>query len=167
MTDKFMQTNIKDIYAAGDCCEAMDLLHEENRSIAIWPVAAREGKIAGYNMAEEKKEYLGSFAMNSVELGGIPTISVGQTNVKGKNVEILEYSDSNKSIYKKIVLKDQKIVGAILIGNIERAGIYTGLIKDKVDVASFKEYLLKEDFGLVYFPPIYRKHLVSGEAAII
>ncbi len=152
---------------AGDCCEAPDLLYGDNRTIAIWPVAVREGKIAGYNMAGEKREYAGSFAMNSVELCGIPTISVGQTNLDGKNVEILEHSDRSKSMYKKIVIKDKKIVGAIFIGNIERSGIYTGLIKDKLDVTSFKEYLLKEDFGLVNLPQTYRKHLVSGEAAII
>ena len=51
-----MQTSVKGIYAAGDCCEAKDLLLNINRPIAIWPVAVKQGKIAGYNMAGVKKE---------------------------------------------------------------------------------------------------------------
>jgi NAD(P)H-nitrite reductase large subunit len=163
LVDKFMQTSVKDIYAAGDCCEAKDLLLDINRPLAIWPVAVRQGKIAGYNMAGVKREYPGSLAMNSVELCGIPTISVGETCLKGKDYQVLEYLNQDEFIYKKIVLKNNKIVGTILIGNIERAGIYTGLIKDRVDTTSFKEHLLREDFGLVSLPKEYRKHLVTGE----
>jgi NAD(P)H-nitrite reductase large subunit len=162
LVDNFMQTNIKDIYAAGDCCEAKDLLLDINRPLAIWPIAVKQGKIAGYNMAGVKKEYPGSFTMNSVELCGIPTISVGGTCPEGKDYQVLDYFDQEKSIYKKIVLKNNRIVGAIFVGDIERAGIYTGLIKDQLDTTSFKKYLLKEDFGLISLPKEYRKHLVTG-----
>ena len=105
--------------------------------------------------------------MNSVEICGIPTISVGEICHEGKNYQVLEHFNQEKSVYKKIVLKNERIVGAIFVGDIERAGIYTGLIKDKVDAGSFKEYLLKEDFGLISLPKEYRKHLVKGETAII
>jgi NAD(P)H-nitrite reductase large subunit len=162
LVGNFMQTNIKDIYAAGDCCEAKDSLLGISRPIAIWPVATGQGKVAGYNMAGVKKEYSGSFTMNSMELCGIPTISVGQTYPERKGYEVLEHFDKDKPMYKKIVLRDNRIVGAIFVGEIERAGIYTGLIRDRVDTGSFKEYLLKEDFGLIILPKEYRKHLVTG-----
>ena len=167
LVDNFMQTNIKDIYAAGDCCEARDLLLNTNRPIAIWPVAKRQGKIAGYNMAGLKREYQGSFAMNSVELCGIPTISVGESCPEKEGYQVLEYFAPEKSIYKKIVIKNKRIIGVIFVGDIERAGIYTSLIKDKVDTSDFKENLLKEDFGLISLPKEYRKHLVTGEVAIL
>ncbi|MCM8796210.1 MAG: FAD-dependent oxidoreductase, partial [Candidatus Omnitrophica bacterium] len=162
LVNEFMQTNVEGIYASGDCCEIKDLLLNKNRPIAIWPNASRQGKISGYNMTGIKKEYEGSFAMNSVELCGIPTISVGITSLKEEGFEIIDYFDEKKLIYKKVVLKDNKILGAIFINDIERAGIYTGLIKDRVNVKSFKEHLLKEDFGLISLPKEYRKHLVSG-----
>jgi NAD(P)H-nitrite reductase large subunit len=167
LVDNFMQTNIKGIYAAGDCCQAKDLLLKANRPIAIWPVAVRQGKIAGFNMAGKKTEYKGGLAMNSVELCNIPTISIGESCPEGKGHQVLEYFEQKKSIYKKIVLKNKRIIGAIFVGDIERAGIYTGLIKDEVDTGSFKGHLLKEDFGLVSLPREYRKHLVATEAVII
>ncbi|MEA3305999.1 MAG: FAD-dependent oxidoreductase, partial [Candidatus Omnitrophota bacterium] len=165
--NSFMQTNIKDIYAAGDCCDGKDSLLDINRPIAIWPVAVRQGKTAGFSMAGVRKEYQGSFAMNSVELCGIATVSMGESCPRGKGYQILEYLEHSGSIYKKIVLKDNKIVGVIFVGDIERAGIYAGLIRDKIDVTSFKAHLLKEDFGFISLPEEYRKHLVTGEVSVI
>jgi len=167
LADNFMRTNILDVYAAGDCSEARDCLLGKNRPIAIWPAAKRQGKIAGFNMAGMKREYQGSFAMNSVELCGIPTISLGQTLSEGKDCRILEHFDKNKAIYKKIVLKKGMIIGIIFVNDIERAGIYAGLIKDKVDVSGFQENLLKEDFGFISLPKGYRKHLVTGEVSTL
>jgi len=60
------------------------------------------------------------------------------------------------------VLKNDVMVGVILIGNIDRAGIYTGLIKRKINVKTFKDVLLTDDFGLLSLPANYRKHVVSG-----
>ncbi len=160
LVDKFMQTNVKNVYAAGDCCEAKDLISMKNRPIAIWPVAVQQGKIAGFNMAGVKREYQGSFIMNSVELCAIPTISVGESCSNEEDCQILEYFDCKKTIYKKIVLKDNKIVGGIFVSNIERAGLYTGLIRNKIDVSNFKEHLLEEDFGLINLPKSYRKNIL-------
>lgn len=164
LVNDFMQTNVEGIYAAGDCTEGKDILLEANCPIAIWPVAREQGKIAGYNMSGKKVKYNGNFLMNSVELAGIPTISVGLTNPpEEKNYEVIDYFKPEESVYKKVVIKDNQIVGAIFINQIDRAGIYTGLIREKVNVSSFKEHLLKEDFGLISLPKEYRKHLVSGE----
>ena len=100
--------------------------------------------------------------MNSVETFGLSTISVGQTDPAENNYEVLQEYRSERREYRKIVLKDDVIVGAIFIGSIERAGIITALIRGRTSVKNFKDYLLREDFGLVHLPSDYRKHMVSG-----
>ncbi len=162
LVDNHMQTNIPDIYAAGDVVEGLDFITGLTRPIAIWPNAYKQGNIAGSNMAGVPKEYTGSFVMNSVELCNIPTISVGLTDPKEDGYEVLDYYDEENLVYRKVVLKGNRIVGAIFIKNIDRAGIYTGLIIEKVDVSSFRNHLLEEDFGLLSLPKEYRKHLVYG-----
>ncbi len=165
--DSHMETNIPGVYAAGDVVEIPDILLDTSRPIAIWPNAYRQGWIAGCNMAGIPKRYEGSFAMNSIEICGIPTISVGMTQVPENGFEILQELDRKRETYKKIILKDGVIVGTIFIGEIDRAGIYTGLIKEKIDVSGFKDVLLREDFGLISLPKEYRKHLVKGEGVFL
>ncbi len=174
LVNNLMRTNVNDVYAAGDCCEAKDLILDINRPIAIWPVAIKQGRIAGFNMAGIEKEYQGGFVMNSVELCNIPTISMGESCPTGEGYQIVDCFVKDKSLYKKIVLKDGRIIGAIFINDIERVGIYTGLIKDKVDISSCfesvsggNENILRKDFGLICLPKEYRKHLVANEEVII
>jgi len=159
-----METSEKDVYAAGDCTEFYDLIDGQRKTIAIWPVAVAQGRVAGYNMAGGNVRYPGGIPMNSVELAGIPTISVGHTNVEGDGYEILTYEEGNT--YKKMVIKDNKLIGAVLVNDIDRAGIYTGLILQKMDVSSFKDKLLDENFGLVYLPKEFRKKMLEGEVKI-
>ena len=165
LVDRRMQTSASHVYAAGDCAEAYDLLLGDNRPIAIWPNAYQQGFVAGCAMAGGKREYEGGFPMNSVEVCGVPTISVGLTDPRddADGYEILERHDRGGQAYKRLVLCGDRLVGAICVGYIERAGIYTGLIRDRVDVAPFKDHLLAGDFGLISLPKAYRKHLVVGE----
>jgi len=164
IVNRWMQTNVRYIYAAGDVAQGRDFLLQKNSVIAIWPVASYQGKIAGLNMAGKRTKYQGLFAMNSVQLAGIPTISFGITNPSGgEDYEVLSKKDERNNFYRKIVLKNNRIVGAIFLGKIERAGIFSGLIKDKIDVSSLKDELLSDEFGLLVLPAEYRKHLVRGE----
>lgn len=160
-----METSVNDVYAAGDCTEFLDLIDGQRKTIAIWPVAVSQGKVAGYNMVGKDSKYPGGIPMNSVELAGVPTVSVGHTNLIEENgFEVLTFE--NKDTYKKIVLKDNKIVGAILVNNIDRAGIYTGLILQRIDVSSFKNKLLDENFGFVYLPREFRKMMLEGDVKV-
>jgi len=162
LTDAHMQTSVPGIYAAGDVVQGIDLLTGESRTIPILPNATRQGVVAGVNMAGGEMTYAGGIAMNAVDIAGLPTISVGITSSERADDEVLATSDESAGTYKKLVLRDNRIVGAIFVGDIDRAGIVTGLIKGKVDVSAFKELLLSRDFGIISLPLEYRKHIVSG-----
>lgn len=165
-TDEYMQTNIKDVYAAGDVVESFDFITGNKANIAIWPLAVRQGEIAGINMAGGNKIYSGGYFMNSIEILDIPSISIGLTNPADNNdgsIEIIKDFKPERKFYKKIVILEGKIIGLILVGNIDRAGIYGGLIKNEIDVSSIKENLIKENFGIIQLPSDYKKHLVVGD----
>ncbi len=166
VVDNYMRTSAVDIYAAGDVVEAQDILLKESRNIAIWPLAVRQGSVAGINMAGGNEKYSGGFFMNSVEILQVPTISMGLTGVteeKEKGIEILKDFNPESERYKKVVIRDNRIIGLIMVGNIERAGIYAGLIKNGVDIGSVKDNISREDFGIINLPADYKKHLVVGE----
>lgn len=166
ITDERMETGIRDVFAAGDVVESFDFITGNKANFAIWPLAVRQGEVAGSNMTGLNKIYGGSYFMNSIEVLKIPSISMGITNppedMQG-NIEIIKDFKPEKKIYKKIVIQDGRIIGIILEGNIDRGGIYGGLIINKVDVFEIRDNLVKEDFGIIQLPNDYKKHLVIGD----
>ncbi len=152
IVDDHMETNIKGVYAAGDVAEGKDFFSKTNRLLPIWPDAYRQGRVAGYNMVGEERIYEGGLSMNSIELFGIPTISAGIISPDEEDYEVLTYLDEKKMRYRKIVLRNNRIVGFIFIGDIERAGIFSGLIREQVDVSAFKDELLSPSFGFINLP---------------
>ena len=153
VVDNTLQTNVADVYACGDVAEAYDFIAGINRQLPLWPLAVEEGQIAGSNMAGVKTLYNGGTNMSSLKYFGIPIVSIGLANPKeDPTLEILTKVDVEQKFYKKIVLKNNVIVGLTLVNCIDRAGTLYYLIKNKVDVKKFKASLLADDFNLATLP---------------
>jgi NAD(P)H-nitrite reductase large subunit len=164
IVDSCMRTNIPDIYASGDVAETYDFILNQNRLLPLWPLAVLEGKVAGYNMAGKNTDYAGGTNMSSLKYFGIPIVSIGLANPKpDPTLKILVKEEPEKGVYKKLVLKDDVIVGMTFLGDIERAGILFFLMKNKVNVKKFKGELLSETFGLAALPLSVRKKMSLEE----
>lgn len=151
--DRRMCTSAEDIYAAGDVAEAFDLLGGGNATHAIWPNAVEQGHIAGMNMAGRKAEYQGGMGMNSAEFFGLPAINMGMSRTKDEaGMEVLTAVDREEGVYRKLVLRDGVLVGAVCIGDIACAGVLNGLIHQRCDVSGFKDILLRSDFDIAKLP---------------
>jgi NAD(P)H-nitrite reductase large subunit len=144
--DSSLKTSIDTIFAAGDCAQAYDIAAEKNQVNALWPNAVEQGALAGKNIAGENRAYLGSIGMNSVDFFDLPIISMGIVKEE-EGMEVLSSLDAKNKVYKKVVLKDNRVKGAILLGKIENSGIFLRLIKDKVDVSALKKDLLDDSFN--------------------
>ena len=156
--DDHCATSAAGVYAAGDVAEGADMLLGSPRVIPIWPAAYYQGRTAGLNMAGEDAVCPGIFGMNSVEVGGTCVVSVGlSTAEEGGEYEVMVSPDERANTYRKIVLKGDVIAGAIFVNTIDRSGIITGLIRDRVDVRHFKDALRRNDFGYISLPRKLRK----------
>jgi len=163
LVDRFMQTSVPDVYACGDVAEAYDFIHKTQRVLALWPVARIGGRVAGYNMAGQKREYPGGTAMSAIHYFGVPVISAGLTTVdEADGYETLIFLDQEAGIYRKIILKEGTIVGMTLIRDVERAGILFNLMKNQIKVEEFKHKLTADTFSLASFPETLRKQLLLG-----
>jgi NAD(P)H-nitrite reductase large subunit len=151
VVDRHMATNHPGVYACGDVAEAYDFVYGENRLTPIWPNAYVGGRIAGLNMAGATDEYPGGTSINSLNYFGIDITSAGMpTAPNDDGYETISKQEGN--IYQKVILKNDLIMGMIFVGNIEKSGIIFGLMRDRVNVESFKQSLLADDFGLAFFP---------------
>lgn len=164
VVDDHMRTSARDVYAAGDVAEATDFFTGQKNPMPIWPDAYIQGDVAGTDMAGGEKKYAGGLAMNSIEFFKVPTISMGITNpAEDAGFEVLTFNEPENYRYRKIVLNGNCLVGAVLVGNVDRAGIYSGLIRDKVDVTPFKDELLASDFGFANIPRELRDTLFAPQ----
>jgi NAD(P)H-nitrite reductase large subunit len=169
IVDRRMATSIAGVYACGDVSEAYDFVYGENRVTPVWPNAYAGGRVAGLNMAGKKAEYEGGTAMNALKYFGVNILSAGMVTAPDDSYDILV--KRGDSIYKKVIIKDGKILGLVFAGDIEKAGIIYNLMKDKINVEAFKETLVADDFGLASLPEeIWRARLeipASEEASIV
>lgn len=159
VVDCHMATSHPNVYACGDVAEAYDFVYGENRLSPIWPNAYIGGRIAGFNMAGIPTKYPGGTAMNSLNYFGIDIASAGiPTAPNNDGYEVICKQDSN--MYQKVILKDNLIVGMVFVEDIEKSGIIFGLMRDRVNVESFKQSLLEDNFGLAFFPrPLWQERL--------
>lgn len=159
IVDRHMATSAPDVYACGDVAEAFDFIYRENRLTPIWPNAYTGGRTAGRNMAGIPDEYPGGTAMNAVKYFGVKIVSAGLVVPPDASYEVIR--EAHGDIYRKIILKDGKLVGMVFAGDIEKSGIVYNLMKDETDVTGFKEALVADDFGLASLPDDIRKARVA------
>lgn len=161
LVDEHLETSADGIYAAGDVAETGDIVWNDSRVNALWPNAVIQGKIAGANMAGAEKIYPGSCGMNAVDFFGLPVLSAGIVNPPDEGYEVLSRGQGTNN-YRKVVLRDDVIVGMIMAGEIEKAGVLTSLIKEKANVKRYRDVLLDEAFGHIYLPKAYRQPKKKG-----
>ncbi|MBI4684705.1 MAG: NAD(P)/FAD-dependent oxidoreductase [Nitrospirae bacterium] len=133
VSDK-MGTGFQDIYAAGDLTEHRGIFY------GIWPAAEKQGEIAGINMAGGNALYKGTTPSNVLKIAGINLISAGDTDAEGK-LETVIQKDREIFTYRKLVIKDNNIVGCILYGNIDGWKKIKKAIDEKKDINPIKKSL--------------------------
>ena len=143
LVDKRMRTNAEEIYAAGDVAEAPDFISGRNGLSPISPSAVDQGKIAGSNMVGEAAEYHGWLSMNLYNFFGHLAVSMGQFTHSYGNEVFINKDDGNRS-YRKIVCRDNLLVGANFFNVELDAGVMQYLIRNKIDIGPYKESLLEK-----------------------
>lgn len=160
IVDDNMRTNVADIYAAGDVTEAVDTITGERRIMALWPNAYAQGRAAACDMCGAEHDFAGVFPMNAVGFFGLPIITAGVQG--GENTEILAKGNTEAGTMKRFIVKNDRLVGMILIGDVDRAGIYTYLISEKIPLSRLEKQLTDDDFGLMAFEQEKMKERLSS-----
>jgi len=162
--DKNMMTTVTDIYAAGDVCETFDIARNAQFINGIWPMAVEQGRVAGLNMAGKNIEYGGSVRMNSIgNFIGFPAMSIGvlhqgECSYVEEDCYFQEIKTTSANTYKKLILKNGCIVGAIFIGQTQKCGIMSVLMRKQVDVSDFIDVLMSKNINFMELLPLLRKN---------
>lgn len=136
----YLRTNNPDIYAAGDVAE------HQGRIYGIWPAAEEQGRLAGMNMTGEEETYQGTVMSTTLKVVGIDLASLG--DITGADARKYYRSDEAKNLYQKIFVRNNRIVGAILLGDIKKAFSLQSMMKAGTNVNGREDKILLPDFNL-------------------
>ncbi|MDZ4840584.1 MAG: FAD-dependent oxidoreductase [Hyphomicrobium aestuarii] len=140
--DDTLQTSVADVYAAGDCCQGIDISTGKPDMLAIQPVAVEHGRIAGQNMAGRRTPHRGSLNMNVLDTMGLISSSFGlwQGSPQGETAKLI---DEDNFKYLKLEFLGSKLIGAQCVGMTDHVGMLRGLIQTELDLGVWKTRLME------------------------
>lgn len=140
IVDDYLRTGQERIYAAGDVAE------HRGRVYGLIPAAFDQARTLAYNLCGQTKKYEGTIPASTLKVVGIYLTSTGLVTPEEKGYESLTDLRPELGIYKKLVLKDESVVGAIWFGTKKGAQEISRLIQSGKKIGEFKSQILEDSF---------------------
>ena len=132
-----MGTSDSDIYAVGECIEHNGQVF--GLVAPIWDQA----KVCGARLAGDSAAvYVPPPVFTSLKITGIDVFSAGALAAADDADQEITLHDAKRGLYKKVILRDDRIVGSVLYGSVADGPWYVQLMRDKVDVSSFRDQIV-------------------------
>jgi nitrite reductase (NADH) large subunit len=127
--DDFGRTSLEHVFAAGDCAEALDPLTGRAQVAGVWPVAHEMGRAAGATAVGVPRRGPGALRLNASNFFGVPIISIGEVREARIDGARAEVQARTADTYRKLVFIGERLVGALLVGEISGAGTFFRLYR--------------------------------------
>jgi nitrite reductase (NADH) large subunit len=143
VVDDRMMTSDPHIFAAGDVTEY------EGRVHGLWPASMEQAHVAATNLLGGDLRYTGAVSPTKLKVPEIDLLLVGETEAPGEGAHELRFEDRNPRRYRKLVLRDGKVCGAILIGHAELTEPVTRAVEANMDVMPVLTPLERGDWSVL------------------
>lgn len=121
LVDEQMKTNKPDVYAGGDVCVASDIVSKKKVRSMSWPDAMLQGLTAATQVLQNPRPLQGIINSRDSRFFGVDFYSCGNT-LGGDGIEIRE--EKSKEFVHRLYVKENKLAGFVLLGNLEKLGTY-------------------------------------------
>jgi nitrite reductase (NADH) large subunit len=136
IVDDQMRTIDPDIYAVGECAEHRGIAY--GLVAPIWDMCRT---LAAALTGDETAAYEGSLLSTRLKVSGVDVFSAGDF-AGGEGCEDIVFRDAGRGVYKRVVLQDGKVAGAVLFGDAADGGWYFDLMRTQADVSGVRETLV-------------------------
>jgi NADPH-dependent 2,4-dienoyl-CoA reductase/sulfur reductase-like enzyme len=153
LVDERLSTNIPHVYAAGDVAQAYDPLTGQHQLDVLWPVAVAQGRVAGANMAGVPTRYRKGVPVNVSRLADLIVTLIGAVGrSREQDTDLLTISRGDSEVWRgipgamavhdihevnrqRLMIKNRRLVGAVLIGDQTLSPLVQRLIEEKIDLS--------------------------------
>ncbi len=140
VVNDYLQSSRPEIFAAGDAVE------HRTKIYGIIPASFNQARIAARNILGKKERYEGTVLSNTLKVVGIELTSIGVVNPEEGSSEEFSKVKKEEGVYKKIVIQEGKVVGAIWMGVKKGVNEISRIITERINVERWKDSLLEDDF---------------------
>lgn len=147
VVNDYMETSHPDIYAVGECVQHNGICY------GLVAPLLEQGKVLAATISGNKgPRYQGSVTAAKLKIMGVDVFSAGEIADKLDGSEVIRYEDASLGMYKKLTLKNNKLTGVILVGEIDDSHRYMDWLRASTDLSTMRRQLLfpaaAEDAGL-------------------
>ena len=149
--DECMRTSAPDVYAAGDVVETYDALTGRTRVTGQWFPAIQQAQVAARHMAGANappSAANGAPFYNATSLRGLDFVSIGLTHCPAAPGFLEVVAEPQARSYRKVILRDGRAIGALLLGDRRQALAFKRAIDHRVNLAPVARQIFAEGFDL-------------------
>jgi nitrite reductase (NADH) large subunit len=133
--DAQMRTGVDDVFAVGECVE-----FDGNLFGLVAPLYD-QAKVLAKTLLDEEADFQVKETSTKLKVTGCDLFSAGDFD-EGEGREDIVYRDPGRGIYKRLVIEDDKLIGAVMYGDTADGNWFFGLIKDGTDISDMRETLI-------------------------
>ncbi|MAS42892.1 MAG: hypothetical protein CML46_00610 [Rhodobacteraceae bacterium] len=133
--DDRMVTSDPDVLGVGECVEHDGMVYG-----LVGPLYEM-GRVLARTLVGEAGAYRGSVMNARLKVTGVDLFSAGDF-AEGDDRDEIVFRDPARGVYKRIVLRDDKVIGAVMYGDTADGAWFFGLLKDRTDVAEMRDMLV-------------------------
>ncbi len=141
VVNDYLQTNSPHIYAVGECAE-----HNGIPYGLVAPLYEQGKVLANHICGADIEPYKGSVLSTQLKVSGVEVFSAGDF-IEGDDKKALKVFDEQDGIYKKIVLRGNQIVGAVLFGDSSEGNRLFSMIKKQADISDTAKIAILQPLG--------------------
>jgi nitrite reductase (NADH) large subunit len=143
VVDDQLQTSVPNIFALGECAEHRGICY------GLVEPAYEQGRVLARHLAARDAVYQGSVVATNLKVSGVSVFSAGDF-LGAEGSETIVLNDAGHGCYRKLVIADGKLSGAVLVGDTSDALWYLELIRSREPVAPIRRDMM---FGRAVAPP--------------
>jgi nitrite reductase (NADH) large subunit len=132
-----MRTSDPNIYAIGECIE-----HNGQVFGLVAPIWEQAKVCAARLAGDDAAVYVPPPVFTSLKITGIDVFSAGRLAAADEADEEITLHDAKRGLYKKLILRDDKVVGSVLYGSVADGSWYVQLMRERVDVAQVRDQIV-------------------------
>jgi nitrite reductase (NADH) large subunit len=135
VVDDCLQTSQADIFALGECAEHRGICY------GLVEPAYEQARALARHLAGADALYAGSIVSTNLKVSGVSVFSAGDF-MGSDGSEAIVLSDARRGTYKKLVIADGRLTGAVLVGDITDALWYLELIRNREPIAAIRSDMM-------------------------